>query len=171
MTKKKLEWCQSSRAVEALQISGIAPECVPQPRSRRHGGPFVVRRRSGQLRPALRPPFGESPVCGSTGFGGFPTAGFRRAPGTRRLWTARRDWPGDQWWRTLMRRSEGLGCVSCDGSDGKGLSGSAPTFAAHNTCLPRRGLRPLATAGEVVGLRERRWTALRRPDGRLSGRR
>ena len=40
-----------------------------------------------------------------------------------------------------------------------------------NTLLPRRGLRPLATAGEVVGLHERRWTALRRPDGRLSGRR
>ena len=40
-----------------------------------------------------------------------------------------------------------------------------------NTLLPRRGLRPLATAGEEIGLGERRWTALRRPDGRLSGRR
>jgi hypothetical protein len=42
---------------------------------------------------------------------------------------------------------------------------------ASNTLLTRRGLRPLATAGEVVGLHERRWTALRRPDGRLPGRR
>jgi hypothetical protein len=38
--------------------------------SRRHGGPIVLRCRSGLLRPALRPPLGESPVCGSTGFGG-----------------------------------------------------------------------------------------------------
>jgi hypothetical protein len=35
--------------------------------------------------------------------------------------------------------------------------------------FPRRGLRPLATAGGVVGLRERRWKPLRRPCGRLSG--
>jgi hypothetical protein len=44
-------------------------------------------------------------------------------------------------------------------------------LTSHNTHFPRRGLRPLATAGEVIGLRERRWTPLRRPDGRLSGRR
>jgi hypothetical protein len=25
-------------------------------------------------------------------------------------------------------------------------------MTAHNTLLPRRGLRPLATAGEVIGL-------------------
>ena len=42
---------------------------------------------------------------------------------------------------------------------------------AYNTLLPRRGLRPLATAGGEIGLGERRWTALRRPCGRLPGRR
>jgi hypothetical protein len=42
---------------------------------------------------------------------------------------------------------------------------------SDNTLFPRRGLRPLATAGGVIGLCERRWTPLRRPDGRLSGRR
>jgi hypothetical protein len=52
-----------------------------------------------------------------------------------------------------MRRSEGLGCVSGDGSDGKGFSGSAPTFAAHNTSFTlSRRYAPLATAGEVVSL-------------------
>jgi hypothetical protein len=45
-------------------------------------------------------------------------------------------------------------------------SSCAPATAlmtAHNTLFPRRGLRPLATAGGVIGLRERRWTPLRRP--------
>jgi hypothetical protein len=75
-------------------------------------------------------------------------------------------------WRNLMRRSEGLGCVRGGGSSGEGFSGSAVTYAAHNTnfTLSRR-CAPLATAGEVVGLWERRWTPLRRPCGRLSGRR
>jgi hypothetical protein len=42
-------------------------------------------------------------------------------------------------------------------------------LAAPNTLLRRRGLRLLATAGEVIGLRERRWTPLRCSCGRLSG--
>ena len=49
--------------------------------------------------------------------------------------------------------------------------GSRAFWTSSNTLLPRRGLRPLATAGEVISLRERRWTALRRPVGRLPGRR
>jgi hypothetical protein len=50
-------------------------------------------------------------------------------------------------------------------------SSSAGNPASLNTLFPRRGLRPLATAGGVISLHERRWTPLRRPDGRLSGRR
>jgi hypothetical protein len=71
-----------------------------------------------------------------------------------------------------MHRSEGVGCARGEGSSGEGLSGSRRFHAAHNTSftLSRRYV-PLATAGEVVGLWERRWTPLRRPCGRLSGRR
>jgi hypothetical protein len=128
-----------------------------------------LRRRSGQPLPALRPPLGESPVCGSTGFGGFPTAGFRRALGIRRLWTGAPRLAGRSVVANLMRRSEGLGCVSCDGSDGKGLSGSAPTLAAHNTCFTRRGAsRRWPPRASQHRLWERRWKRLRRPDGRLS---
>jgi hypothetical protein len=47
----------------------------------------------------------------------------------------------------------------------------AGSRASSNTLLPRRGLRPLATADREIGLGEGRWTALRRPDGRLPGRR
>ena len=39
------------------------------------------------------------------------------------------------------------------------------------THVLRGAAAPLATAGRVVSLRERRWTALRRPCGRLPGRR
>jgi hypothetical protein len=38
-----------------------------------------------------------------------------------------------------MRRSEGLGCVRGEGSNGEGLSGSAVADAAHNTIFTRRG--------------------------------
>jgi hypothetical protein len=64
---------------------------------------------------------------------------------------------------------EGVGRLQRDGSRGEGLSRSVVTLAAHNTSFTRRGLRPLATAGREVGLRERRWKPLRRPCGRLSG--
>jgi hypothetical protein len=77
---------------------------------------------------------------------------------------ARRNWPRNQGWRTLMRRSEGLGCVSCDGSDGKGLSRSAPTSAAHNTCFTLRGAsRRWPPQASWHRLWERRWKRLRRP--------
>ena len=53
----------------------------------------------------------------------------------------------------------------------EGIPVPPAVLASANTRLPRRGLRPRATAGGVSGLRERRWTRLRRPCGRLSGRR
>jgi hypothetical protein len=50
-------------------------------------------------------------------------------------------------------RSEGVGRVQRDGSDGRGLSGSVETHAAHNTSFTlSRRCAPLATAGEVVSL-------------------
>jgi hypothetical protein len=56
-------------------------------------------------------------------------------------------------------------------SDGERAAMQPRRITPSNTLFPRRGLRPLATAGGVISLRERRWTPLRRPDGRLSGRR
>jgi hypothetical protein len=76
-------------------------------------------------------------------------------------------------WRNVMHRSEEwVGSARGEGSSGEGLSRSAVSHAAHNTSFTlSRRFAPLATAGEVVGLWERRWTPLRRPCGRLSGRR
>jgi hypothetical protein len=52
----------------------------------------------------------------------------------------------------VMRLGERVGGALRDGSDGQGFSRSAVAHAPHNTLLPRRGLRPLANAGEGVGL-------------------
>jgi hypothetical protein len=69
-----------------------------------------------------------------------PTGGFRIPPGARRLFElARRNGSKDLWWRSLVRRGEELGLRYRDGSDGRGLSGSAVTVAPHNTCFTRRG--------------------------------
>ena len=71
-----------------------------------------------------------------------------------------------------QRCGEGVSRLQRDGSRGEGLSRSVVTLAAHNTSFTlSRRYAPLATAGEVVGLWDRRWTPLRRPCGRLSGRR
>jgi hypothetical protein len=72
-------------------------------------------------------------------------------------------------WRDLCFEARDWAAFEARGSSGEGSSGSAVTDAAHNTNFTRRGLRPLATAGEVVGLGERRWKPLRRPCGRLPG--
>ena len=77
--------------------------------------------------------------------------------------------PNGPRWRNVVRRSEGVGCARGEGSSGGGLSGSAVSHAAHNTSFTlSRRCAPLATAGEEVGLPERRWKRLRRPVGRLS---
>jgi hypothetical protein len=72
-------------------------------------------------------------------------------------------------WRDLCFEARDWAAFEARGSSGEGFSRSAVTDAAHNTSFTRRGLRPLATAGGVVGLHERRWKPLRRPCGRLSG--
>jgi hypothetical protein len=104
----------------------------------------------------------------------IPTKAFRRSSGVSRLWKAianvspSRNGPG---WRRASVAAREWAAFN-DGSRGEGLSRSVVTHAAHNTSFTlSRRFAPLATAGKVVGLWEGRWTPLRRPCGRLSGRR
>jgi hypothetical protein len=106
---------------------------------------------------------------------GIPTRTFRRSSGAGRLLKTgarKRSHRKGLRWRYVGHCSEGLGCARGEGLDGEGLSRSA-VFMRRITPVSRgRGATrrwPPRARSSVSS--EGRWTPLRRPCGRLSGRR
>jgi hypothetical protein len=133
-------WHRSPRRMEAVRHGSSVIDVQPtRGRERpaaaatvRRPPPASLRRRTGNLPAALRRRVGNFPAP--------PTRDFQRAPGIGRLWEpARPPHRNDQGRRNLKRRSEGLGRDRGEGTDGEGISGSAVTYAAHNTIFTRRG--------------------------------
>jgi hypothetical protein len=145
-----LECCQSSRAPKSCTSAAWLRECVPRHPPLRMDGTsacvaagasfgrrFVNARRITKGRATsfrdLQPEAFEYRLAHADCLKGR-TETDRQIHGGGTACVEARDWA----------------CAYVDGSDGRGLSESAVPVAPHNTHLPRRGLRPLATAGELA---------------------